>query len=360
MQPWGPSNLLIQIAQNPTTSTFIPYFNKDLNPLQLVGFNPSDQEVNFPIIRPRCLPIMSYSFPRNIPDTAEASLSPRSYSWHARISIEIIVSVVRSDPLTSTPSHAADMAHGATPSSATERKQIHVTLLTAPWLSSSDSNQEHILCEICLDDVKNCRQILKTSCCRLLAHNTCLSRWADTNAQGCLQNGISFTCPKCRTVMDLAKFNQQLLPVIGLAEKIGSGSSYDIDVTFTPLSQLQQNAWDAPLQRPGRLQRRYVLVTREDYEEISETDVRSDANSRPPSRSRSSVLARGLGEYSLYQGTTGWAPGGRIVWSDNEPPRFRREMERLRQEMQAQQMTSHQYRRLVIEQHWRWVVQQQR
>jgi hypothetical protein len=328
---------------------------------------------------------MSYSFPRNIPDTGEASLSPSSYSWHVshRISIETIVSIVRSDPatglarigrnmvpwrdaasdtaMTSTPSHAADMVHGATSSSAAERKQVHVTLLTAPWLSSSDSNQEHILCEICLDDVKNCRQILKTSCCRLLAHHTCLSRWADTNAQGRLQNGISFTCPKCRTVMDLAKFNQQLPRVIGSAEKLGSGSSYDIDVTFTPLSQLQQNAWDVPLQRPGQPQRRYVRVTRTDAEEISETDGRSDANSRPPSHSRSSVLARGLREYSLYQRATERAPSGRIFRPGNEPPRLRREMERQRQEMQrteAQQMTLYRYQRLVIEQHQWWVVQQ--
>src|SRR2546423_15162652 len=132
---------------------------------------------------------MSYSSPRNIPDTVEAGLSPSFYSWHAsrRTSMETVVSIVRSDPLmtatglarigrnmvpwhgaasdtamTSTPSHPADMVHGATSSSAAERKQIYVTLLTAPWLSSSDSNQEHILCEICLDDVKNCRQILKT------------------------------------------------------------------------------------------------------------------------------------------------------------------------------------------------------
>jgi hypothetical protein len=322
---------------------------------------------------------MSYSFPRTIPDTVGASLSPSSYSWHVsrRVSIETVVSIVRSDPLmtstglarigrnmvpwhgaasdtamTSTPSHAADMVHGATPSAA-ERKQIHVTLLTAPWLSSSGSNQEDILCEICLDDIKTCRQILKTSCCRLLAHHTCLSRWADTNARGRLQNGISFTCPKCRTVMDLAKFNQQLPHVIGLARKLGSGSSCDIDVTFTPLSQLQQNAWDAPLQRPGRLQRRHVLVTQEDSE------GRSDANSRAPSRSRSSVLARELGEYSLYQRTTEWALGRRVLRSGNEPPRLRRETERLQQEVQrteAQQMTLYQYQRLVIEQHWWWAV----
>jgi hypothetical protein len=333
---------------------------------------------------------MPYSSPRNTPDTVDASLSLSSYSWYVsrRTSIETVVSVVHSDPLmtatglarigrnmvpwhgatsdtamTSTPSHTADMVHGVTSSSAAERKQIHVTLLTAPWLRSSDSNQEHILCEICLDDVKSCRQILKTSCCRLLAHNTCLSRWADTNAQGRLQNGISFTCPKCRTVMDLAKFKQQLPRVIGLAEKLGSGSSYDIDVTFTPLSQLQQNAWDAPLQRPGRLQQRYVVVTREDYEEISETDGRSDANSRLSSRSHSSVLARGLREYSLYQRTTEWAPGRRIFRPGNEPPRFRRETERLRQEMEhteAQQVTLYQYQGLVIEQHRWWMVQQQR
>jgi len=271
-------------------------------------------------------------------------LSPSFYSWHAsrRTSIETVVSIVRSDPLmtasdfgrnmvpwhgaasdtaiTSTPSHAADMVHGATSSSAAERKQIYVTLLTTPWLSSSDSNQEHILCEICLDDVKNCRQILKTSCCQFLAHHTCLSRWADTNARGRLPNGVSFTCPKCRTVMDLAKFNQQLPHIIGLAEKLGSGSSYDIDVTFTPLSQLQQNPWDAPLQRPGQLQQR-------------------------------------------YQHATQWAPGRRILRSANEPPRFRRETERLRQEVQhteTQQMTLYQYQRLVIEQHWWWVVQPQR
>ena len=340
MRLWGPSDSLIQIAQNPTISTFISCFNKDLGPLQLVRFNPSDQESKFPTIRPRCSSIMSYSFPRNVPDTVEASLSPSSYFWHAsrRISVETIVSIVRSDPLmtatglarisrnmvpwhgaasdtamTSTPSHAADMVHGATSSSAAERKQIHVTLLTAPWLSSSDSNQEHILCEICLDDIQNCRQILRTSCCRLLAHNTCLSRWADTNAQGRLQNGISFTCPKCRTVMDLAKFNQQLPHVIGLAEKLGSGSSYDIDVTFTPL------------QRPGRLQRRYVR-----------------------DRLLDSLSARGLGEYSLYQ--------RRIFRSGNEPPRLRRETARLRREMQrteAQQVILYQYQRLVIEQH-RW------
>jgi hypothetical protein len=265
--------------------------------------------------------------------------------------------------MASTPSHAADMVHGATSSSAAERKQIHVTLLTAPWLRSSDSNQEQILCEICLDDVKNCRRILKTSCCRLLAHSTCLSRWADTNAQERLQNGISFTCPKCRTVMDLAKFNQQLPRVTELAEKLGSGSSYDIDVTFTPLSQLQQNARDAPPQRPGRLQQRYTLVTREYYEEISETHGRSDANSRSSSRSRSSVLAHGLGEYSLHHRATEWAHGRRIFRPDNEPPRFRRETERLRQEVQrteVQQTTLYQYQGLAIEQHRWWVVQRQR
>ena len=160
--------------------------------------------------------------------------------------------------MTSTPSHAAD-------SSTAERKQIHVTLLTTPWLRSLGSNQEDILCEICLNDVKSCCQTLKTSCCRLLARHTCLSRWANTNIQGRLQTGISsFACPKGRTVMDLAKFKQQLPRVIGLAKKSGSGFSYDIDVTFTPLSQLQQNAWDASQQGLGRLQRRNTLVTLED------------------------------------------------------------------------------------------------
>jgi hypothetical protein len=98
------------------------------------------------------------------------------------------------------------------------------------------------LCEISLKDIRDGPKVIKTSCCRLLAHTQCLSTRAHTKIRGSLlKGGSSFTCPKCRARMDLAEYGRQLPHVNLLIEEPGRLASYDIDTAFTPLPQPQKN-----------------------------------------------------------------------------------------------------------------------
>jgi hypothetical protein len=156
------------------------------------------------------------------------------------------------------PSQASDINHGPTTPSTAEckQKQIHVTLSVAPWLNKSDRIQKDTVCEICLENIDDSRRILKTACCRLLAHCQCLSDWAYTKIRGpWFEGASSFTCPKCRTLMDLTKFKQQVPRTITLIDEPWALPSYDIEITFSPLPQSQYNPWDRPPPGPGHLQR---------------------------------------------------------------------------------------------------------
>lgn len=156
--------------------------------------------------------------------------------------------------LVSPPSNASDMSQGPTTllSVECEPKQIHVTLSVAPWLNKSDTSEKDTLCEICLEGIEDGQKILKTSCCRFLAHCQCLSKWACTVVQGPLvEREASFTCPKCRTKMDLAKFERQVPRTTLLIDQPWALPSYDIEITFLPLSQSQYNPWDRSVPRPS-------------------------------------------------------------------------------------------------------------
>jgi Ring finger domain len=223
----------------------------------------------------------------------------------------------------SSPSHASDIERGPTTPSTTDcnPKSVTVTLSTAPRLNTDDTIEKDSLCEICLEDIKDGQNILKTSCCRLLTHRRCLSVWAHTKNRGPLVEGRSwFTCPKCRTKMDLAKYRRQLPPLRILIREPRARPSYDIDATFTPLPQPQNNLWERLAPGPGHLRRSDLFLDLAD----------AALSSQPHSTDQIPTSGRD-GHFTFEWSADG--PGQRHdISSQSEPMRSQTETERLPQD----------------------------
>ena len=222
------------------------------------------------------LPKLSSTFPRTIPATILATVSsgtPSSTTTFRKTRIETIVPTMPSETsafsalrtsvdegamslLYSSISPAPTFPYGEEvgyeAKSSIAAKRIHITLSTAPCLNKSNTLPKDALCEICLENTQDGQKILKTSCCRLLAHCECLSKWALTKIRAPELERLSFTCPKCRTAMDLAKFRRGV-PSTAIDEPRALPSC-DIDVTFSLSPQPQYNPWSILPPRPGHLE----------------------------------------------------------------------------------------------------------
>jgi hypothetical protein len=231
----------------------------------------------------------------------------------------------------STHSNASDVERGPTTPSETEckHKPVHVTLSVAPRLNKDDHIDKDSLCEICLENVKDGQKILKTSCCRLLAHHRCLSRWAYSKHRGPFHEGISsFTCPKCRIRMDLAKFRRQLRYTTVLIDKVWALSSYDIGTTFTPLPQSYHNPWRRSPQGPRYLRPSDLLFNSADVEATSDVTARSA--SQPRSTDQIQTLEEG--GYFGFGRSAPEASNRTILQAVNEPIVSQSEAEHLQQD----------------------------